>query len=110
MISDSTGIPPSYAEKAGFTQETYGSFKSSALQGTPEGNHAFKQLWQSQPRRALPFRFGYLDSGRSFHLLTTRRSKAPIAAAAPPPAAHAIIEVCGYEIIVEASTSAVVTS
>jgi hypothetical protein len=85
MISDSTGIPPSYAEKAGFTQETYGSFKSSALQGTPEGNHAFKQLWQGQPKRALPFRFGYLDSGRSFHLLITRRSKAPIPAAAPPP-------------------------
>ena len=84
MVSDSTGIPPSFAEKAGFTQETYGSFQRSALQGTPEHNAAFKKLWGAQPKRKLPFRFGYLDSTGAFHLLITRRSKARVDAAAAP--------------------------
>ncbi|MFO0755420.1 MAG: hypothetical protein U0359_02950 [Byssovorax sp.] len=89
-ISDSTGVPPSFAQKAGFTQETYGSFQRSALQGVPEHNQAFKKLWQSQPKRPLPFRFGYLDGSGSFHLLVTRRTKtaaaaAPASAPAAPP-------------------------
>jgi hypothetical protein len=87
MVSDSTGIPPSFAEKAGFVQETYGTFQRSALQGVPEHNQAFKKLWHSQPKRKLPFRFGYLDSTGAFHLLITRRSKTaePVSPPASPP-------------------------
>ena len=34
-------------------------------------------LWASQPQRKLDFRYGYVDSKRSYHLLVTRR--APVA-------------------------------
>jgi hypothetical protein len=72
MISDSTGIPPRFAAGAGLVQETYGTFASSLLGASREHNLAFNALWKKQPRRALPFRFGYLDSARAVHLLVTR--------------------------------------
>ncbi|HVY49670.1 MAG TPA: hypothetical protein VHB21_27440, partial [Minicystis sp.] len=73
MISDSTGIPPAFAERAGFVQETYGAFRSSLLHAPFKHNTAFKKLWDSQPRRKLPFRFGYRDAAGQNHLLVTRR-------------------------------------
>jgi len=73
MISDSTGIPPDAAREAGFVQETYGQFRGSFLNASRAINQEFRTLWSSQPRRRLPFRYGYLDSGRHFHLLVTRR-------------------------------------
>jgi hypothetical protein len=80
MISDSTGIPPRWASKAGFVQETYGAFEVSFLEASEEHNKDFKELWSAQPRRKLPFRYGYIDgvkdgekpAGRS-HLLVTRK-------------------------------------
>lgn len=72
MISDSTGIPPRFAASAGLVQETYGTFKSSLLGASREHNLAFNALWKKQPRRSLPFRFGYLDSAKAVHLLVTR--------------------------------------
>lgn len=77
MISDSTGIPPAFASRAGLVQETYGGFKSSLLRASPEHNLAFRKLWGSQPRRKLPFRYGYLDSAGSAHLLVTKRPPKP---------------------------------
>jgi hypothetical protein len=73
MISDSTGIPPELAKKAGFVQETYGSFEASYLDASPEVNAEFVKLWQSQPRRPLPIRYGYLDKKNQFHLLVTKK-------------------------------------
>jgi len=76
MISDGTGIPPEFARKAGFIQETYGSFQGAmCFDDCPkdEYNDQFKDLWASQPRRDLGFRYGYLDSKSSYHLLVTRR-------------------------------------
>ncbi|MGO8813155.1 MAG: hypothetical protein ACLQVG_00620 [Terriglobia bacterium] len=76
MISDGTGIPPEFAQKAGFIQETYGSFQGAmCFDDCPkdEYNDQFKDLWASQPRRDLGFRFGYLDTKSSYHLLVTRR-------------------------------------
>jgi hypothetical protein len=72
MLSDSTGIPPRFAAGAGLVQETYGTFKSSLLGASREHNLAFNALWKKQPRRLLPFRFGYLDSAKAMHLLVTR--------------------------------------
>jgi hypothetical protein len=73
MLSDSTGIPPQYAEPAHFTQETYGSFAGPFLDANTKDGDDFRQLWKSQPFRPLPFRWGYLDSERRPHLVVTRR-------------------------------------
>jgi hypothetical protein len=73
MISDSTGIPPEPARAAGFVQVTYGSFHGSFLEASPEYNDQFRQLWAEQPHRKLNFRYGYVDSEKSYHLLVTRR-------------------------------------
>ena len=77
MISDSTGIPPSFAEKAGLHQDTYGTFKSSLLRASREHNAAFQKLWKAQPHREAPFRYGYLDSAGAAHLLVTTRPPPP---------------------------------
>jgi hypothetical protein len=74
MLSDSTGIPPSYARQAGMVQETYGYYSGAFLEGAQEGRHdqAFIDLWRSQKRRRLPFRFGYVDKEKQAHLVVTR--------------------------------------
>jgi hypothetical protein len=74
MLSDSTGIPPAYAKKAGMVQETYGTFTDAFLphaQGTKSAQD-FAALWRANPKRKLPFRFGYLDRYKSPHLVVTR--------------------------------------
>jgi hypothetical protein len=77
MISDSTGIPPEFARPAGFEQQTYGRFSGSFLGASGRLNTQFRELWKSQPARDLPFRYGYIDSGRHNHLLVTRKASAP---------------------------------
>lgn len=77
MISDSTGIPPRWAKEAHLTQETYGRFSGSFLDADAGINEQFRALWKSQPYRPLPFRYGYLDSAKTFHMLVTRRGDAP---------------------------------
>jgi len=77
MISDDTGIPPQMARKAGFVQETYGSFQGAmCFDDCPSGeyNDQFRELWAKQPQRKLGFRYGYMDSKKSNHLLVTRRA------------------------------------
>ena len=77
MISDGTGIPPEIARQAGFVQETYGSFEGAmCFDDCPstEYNDQFRDLWASQPQRKLGFRYGYVDSKSSYHLLITRRA------------------------------------
>jgi hypothetical protein len=73
MVSDSTGIPPEFAKKAGFQQETYGTFSGSYLPASEEYNNQFRDLWKSQPERILPFRYGYLDSKLSPHMVITKK-------------------------------------
>ncbi|HSD90364.1 MAG TPA: hypothetical protein VLB44_22700 [Kofleriaceae bacterium] len=78
MASDATGVPPKFAKKAGFTQTTYGTFKGAFLEEfDPNVNEQMIKLWESQPRRKLPFRYGYPDSEKHVHLMIT--------APAPPP-------------------------
>jgi hypothetical protein len=77
MISDSTGIPPAYARKAGMVQTTLGRFESSFLNAPERHNEAFRELWAKQKYRKLTFRFGYVDSLKRAHLLITQpRDKA----------------------------------
>jgi hypothetical protein len=76
MLSDSTGIPPAYARKAGLVQETYGKFSGPflPLNDKHAQRHAeqFRELWQKNRRRSLKFRFGYVDANKQAHLLVTR--------------------------------------
>jgi hypothetical protein len=74
MLSDSTGIPPTYAKAAGMIQETYGYYNGAFLAGAQNNRHddSFVALWRSQPRRRLPFRFGYVDKDSQAHLVVTR--------------------------------------
>lgn len=76
MVSDSTGIPPAIASKAGFTQETYGRFTKSFLGADKAINEQFRELWHSQPSRPLPFRYGYIDGASQYHLMVTRKEPA----------------------------------
>ena len=74
MISDASGIPPRYAGPAGFEQLTYGAFTGPYFIQDPNNARAeLVKLWQDQPPRELPFRFGYPDKDKNNHLLVTRR-------------------------------------
>jgi hypothetical protein len=79
MVSDSTGIPPRFAEPAGFVQDTYGTFTGPAPFGLPDGRSAqdLKRLFSSQPQRELPFRYGYPDKDGHAHMIVTRRVSRP---------------------------------
>jgi len=72
MVSDSTGIPPQFAAKAGFIQETYGNFTNSFLAASRQYNDEFRKLWREQPRRELPFRYGYPDPSHANHMVITK--------------------------------------
>jgi hypothetical protein len=74
MLSDSTGIPPTYARAAGMIQETYGHYTGAFLEGAQDNRHddSFIELWRSQKVRRLPFRFGYVDKDKQAHLVVTR--------------------------------------
>jgi hypothetical protein len=77
MLSDSTGIPPTFAKPAGMVQETYGHFNGAFLESAGGNRHedAFLALWQGQKARRLPFRFGYVDKDKQAHLVVTRPRK-----------------------------------
>jgi hypothetical protein len=74
MFSDSTGIPPHLARRAGFEQITFGAFAGAFLPLEDKAQVAtqFISLWQQQPQRKLPFRYGYPDNAGNFHMMITR--------------------------------------
>src|SRR5262245_34858720 len=72
MASDSTGVPPRFAKKAGFVQVTYGTFTAPFLEEADKNTgEAMAKLWASQPHRKLPFRYGYPDANQNLHLMIT---------------------------------------
>jgi hypothetical protein len=84
MISDASGIPPSFAEPAGFEQVTYGEFTGPYFIIDDKNTRAeFVKLWKSQPHRDLPFRFGYPDAAKRNHLMVMRPRSAAAPGAAP---------------------------
>ncbi len=74
MLSDSTGIPPLFANPAGMVQETYGSYSGAFLEGSrgTRADQTFVALWRQNKRNKLGFRFGYVDAAGAGHLVVTR--------------------------------------
>jgi len=76
MASDATGVPPLPARKAGFTQTTFGTFKGAFLEEADPGvSEQMAKMWASQPRRKLPFRYGYPDVEKNVHMMITQRAE-----------------------------------
>ena len=75
MVSDSTGVPPELATRAGFIQRTAGHFNGSFLPASATYNRQFRKLWKNQPYRRMNFRYGYLDSEKRSHMMITLRAK-----------------------------------
>jgi hypothetical protein len=73
MISDSTGVPPQVAQAAGFEVEAYGIFRRALLKVREQTNGDLRRFFKSQPKRELPFRYGYVDGAGGNHLLVYRR-------------------------------------
>ncbi len=75
MVSDTTGIPPSYGMPAGFEYETWGDWKSSNMAA---GNGAVRSTWQAlyqqNPGKPLSFKFGYPNGAGEGHLVITKRT------------------------------------
>ena len=72
MVSDSTGIAPRASAKAGFSQKTYGTFTGAFLDEADKNvSDAMEKLWSSEPKRHLPFRYGYPDKDKHVHLMIT---------------------------------------
>ena len=76
MISDSTGIPPKLLPK-GFELTTYGGFTGSFLEADATLNESLRAAYQSGPPRALPFRYGYIDAAKKYHLMVLTRATEP---------------------------------
>ena len=73
MLSDASGIPPRYADKAGFELVTYGDFTGPYFTQDPINARAeFIKLWKDEPHRDLPFRFGYPDKEKHNHMMVMR--------------------------------------
>lgn len=73
MASDSTGVAPRHARKAGFVQVTYGRFTGPFLEEADQATgEEMAKLWSSQPYRRLPFRYGYPDVNLNVHLMITK--------------------------------------
>ena len=87
MASDATGIPPKNAKKAGFTQTTYGTFKGAFLEEfDPNVNEQMVEMWDKQPKRKLPFRYGYPDNDKHWHMMITAPAPAKDAPSTTQPA------------------------
>jgi len=77
MISDASGIPPRYADPAGFEEITYGDFTGPYFTQDPiDARHELMKLWKTEPHRDLPFRFGYPDKEKHNHLMVMRPKNA----------------------------------
>ena len=75
MVSDTTGIPPSYGTPAGFEYESHGEWESSNMAvGNGAVRGTWKALFASQPKRELAFRFGYSNGKGGNHLVFMKRA------------------------------------
>jgi hypothetical protein len=55
-------------------QETYGVYTGAFLESWQATKHNtdFVDLWKTQKKRRLPFRFGYVDMQKQAHLVVTK--------------------------------------
>jgi hypothetical protein len=77
MVSDSTGIAPGDAARAGFEMETWGTFTGPFLLARKSVADEYRRLWAEQPSRDLPFRYGYPDASGQNHMVITRPRPKP---------------------------------
>ena len=77
MVSDSTGLAPSYGKSEGFEYETWGQFDKSNMRAGRNITPSWSAEYAAQPKRELKFRFGYPDSGNHGHLIIMRKTKKP---------------------------------
>jgi hypothetical protein len=76
MVSDATGVAPKWGKPAGFEYETYGDFTGPHIQAGGSIAKDWRVEFESEPKRELPFRFGYYDKHNANHLIIMRRKKA----------------------------------
>jgi hypothetical protein len=77
MVTDSTGVAPSFVDPAKLQQVAYGRFDGpptgygfEGLNGS-KADVAFRKLWAGAKDK-MPFRFGYLDRNHQSHVVITR--------------------------------------
>jgi hypothetical protein len=73
MVSDATGVAPKWGKPAGFEYETYGIFTLAHLKEGHAISSDWRNEWKAQPRRELPFRFGYYDDKNNNHLVIMKK-------------------------------------
>jgi len=73
MISDATGIGPKWGKPAGFEYETYGQFTGPHIGAGNQISKNWEEEFKSQPKREVPFRFGYYDKKGANHLVIMRK-------------------------------------
>ena len=74
MVSDSTGILPTALDASKWVQTTYGSYDTAPFNATGAGQKVMRELFKSQPKRALPMRFfGYPQKSLKGFLMVTAR-------------------------------------
>ncbi|MDQ3369685.1 MAG: hypothetical protein M3680_30045, partial [Myxococcota bacterium] len=73
MVSDATGIAPKWGKPAGFEYELYGSFGGPHIDAGNGISKNWEAEFAAQPRRSLPFRFGYYDSKHVNHLVIMKK-------------------------------------
>lgn len=81
MISDSTGFTPAFAKKAGFVQDTYGTFTWPEPFGAVDPKNAddVRKLFLANPHTDVSFRYGYPDKDSHGHIVVTRKPSIPAA-------------------------------
>jgi hypothetical protein len=73
MVSDATGVAPKWGKRAGFEYETYGVFEAPHIEAGNGISSDWKKQFNSAPKRALAFRFGYYDQKLRNHLVIMKR-------------------------------------
>ncbi len=73
MVSDTTGLAPTYGTPAGFEYETWGTFETSNMAAGRSVQNLWKKLFTDQPKRELGFRFGYPDGKHRGHLIIMKK-------------------------------------
>jgi hypothetical protein len=75
MVSDATGVAPKWGKPAGFDYETYGGFVAPHIDAGNSIAKDWRMEFEAEPKRELPFRFGYYDKRNANHLVIMRKKK-----------------------------------
>jgi hypothetical protein len=76
MVSDTTGLPPTYGRAAGFDYETYGEWGTPNMAAGKGIAGVWHKEFDAQPKRPLAFRFGYPDMKLHGHLVIMKKAAA----------------------------------